>query len=106
MATNPQPTPDQQGQAGPPPQGGAPPQGAAPPAGGDQGAPPQGGAGQAPANPMQMLLARWYQTAKQMASADPRLASGAEKVSQGIQEMQTALVSPPQPTPMGQQPMQ
>jgi hypothetical protein len=53
-----------------------------------------------------MLLARWYQTAKQMASADPRLASGAEKVSQGIQEMQTALVAPPQPTPAGQQPTQ
>jgi hypothetical protein len=51
-----------------------------------------------------MLLARWYQTAKQMASADPRLAAGAEKVSQGIQEMQTALVSPQQPTPVGQQP--
>jgi hypothetical protein len=53
-----------------------------------------------------MLLAKWYQTAKQMAAADPRLASGAEKVSQGIQEMQTALVAPPQPTPMGQQPQQ
>jgi hypothetical protein len=51
-----------------------------------------------------MLLARWYQVAKQMAGSDPRLASGAEKVSQGIQEMQTALVTPPQSTSMGQQP--
>ena len=93
MATMPQAMPDQQGQ------GAAPPQGAP-----DQGAPPQTPPSQAPANPLQMLLARWYQTAKQMASADPRLAAGAEKVSQGIQEMQTALVSPPQPTPVGQQP--
>jgi len=102
MATTPQPMPDQQDQGAAPPQGGAPPQGAPPP---DQGAAPQQGApSQAPANPLQMLLARWYQTAKQMAASDPRLASGAEKISQGIQEMQTALVSPPQPTPMGQQP--
>jgi hypothetical protein len=39
-----------------------------------------------------------------MAASDPRLAAGAEKVSQGIQDMQTALITPPQPTPMGQQP--
>jgi hypothetical protein len=103
MATPSQPMPqDQQGQGAPPPDQGAgtPPQGAQP----DQGAQQPGTPSQAPANPLQMLLARWYQTAKQMAAADPRLASGAEKVSQGIQEMQTALVSPPQPTPMGQQP--
>ena len=103
MATSPQPMPQDQGQgagAPPPDQGaGAQPQGAP-----DQNAPQQGPPSQAPANPMQMLLARWYQTAKQMAASDPRLASGAEKISQGIQEMQTALVSPPQPTPMGQQP--
>jgi len=106
MATNPQPMPDQQGQGAAPPQmGGAPPPGnATPPPGGDQGAPAPGAGSQAPANPLQMLLARWYQTAKQMAAADPRLASGAEKVAQGIQEMQTALVAPPQPTPAGQQP--
>ena len=104
MATAPQPMPQGQEQGAPPSdQGaGAPPQGATPPP--DQNAPQQGAPSQAPANPMQMLLARWYQTAKQMAASDPRLASGAEKVSQGIQEMQTALVSPPQPTPMGQQP--
>jgi hypothetical protein len=103
MATSPQPMPQDQGQgagAPPPDQGaGAQPQGAP-----DQNAPQQGAPSQAPANPLQMLLARWYQTAKQMAASDPRLASGAEKISQGIQEMQTALVSPPQPTPMGQQP--
>ena len=56
------------------------------------------------ANDIQMLLARWYQTAKQMAAADPRVASGMEKVAQGIQEAQTALVSPPQSTSMSQQP--
>lgn len=102
MATTPQPMPDQQGQGAAPPQGGGapPPQQDTP----DQNVPQQGAPSQAPANPLQMLLARWYQTAKQMAASDPRLASGAEKVSQGIQEMQTALVSPPQPTPIGQQP--
>jgi hypothetical protein len=100
MATTPQPMPqDQQGAGAPPAGAGAPPQGAAPDQGGQQ-APPS----QAPANPMQMLLARWYQTAKQMAASDPRLAAGMEKVSQGIQEAQTALVSPAQPTSVGQQP--
>ena len=54
---------------------------------------------------MQQLLARWYQAAKQMASADPRLASGANKVAQGIQEMQTALVTPQRQTSPTQQPM-
>ena len=104
MATASQPMPDQQGQGAPAPGGGAP---STPP---DQGAPDQntpqqpGASSQAPANPMQMLRARWYQTVKQMAASDPRLASGAEKIAQGIQEMQTALVSPPQPTPVGQQP--
>jgi|GEM_PF-2455184 len=103
MATSAQPMPQDQGQGAgtPPPDQGA---GAQPQGAPDQNAPQQGAPSQAPANPMQMLLARWYQTAKQMAASDPRLASGAEKVSQGIQEMQTALVSPPQPTPMGQQP--
>ena len=96
MATAPQPTPDQQSLGGPAPQG-APGQGAAPQGG-------QGASSQAPASPLQMLLARWFQTAKQMAASDPRLASGMEKIAQGIQEAQTALVSPPQPTPMGQQP--
>ena len=82
-------------------------QGAAPtppPDAGGAASAPQGGGGdqqpsasQAPANPLQMLLARWYQTAKQMASSDPRLASGAGKVADGIQEMQTAMVSPAQP---------
>ena len=103
MATSPQPMPDQagaapdQGAGTPPPQAGA---GTPPP---DQGAaqtPPS----QAPANPMQMMLARWYQVAKQMAASDPRVAAGMEKIAQGIQEAQTALVSPPQPTSLGQQP--
>lgn len=56
------------------------------------------------ASQLQMLLARWYQVAKQMAASDPRLAEGAELVSQGIQKMQTALISPPQPASIGQQP--
>ena len=105
MATMPQSMPDQQGQGAAPPQGaGTPPQGAPDQGAAQQAPPPEAAPSQAPANPLQMLLARWYQTAKQMASADPRLAAGAEKVSQGIQEMQTALVSPQHPTPVGQQP--
>jgi hypothetical protein len=39
-----------------------------------------------------------------MGASDPRLAEGAELVNQGIQKMQTALVTPPQPTPVSQQP--
>lgn len=93
MATMPTPTPDS-GQGTAQPTGGA-----SGPASPSQGAPSQG-----QANDLQMLLAQWYQAAKQMAAADPRLASGAEKVSQGIQEMQTALVTPPQSQPVGQNP--
>ncbi len=90
MAASPMPDPSQQQQGAPPDAGG--------------GASPDGGAqpspSSAPANPMQMLLAKWYQTAKQMAASDPRLASGAGKVADGIQEMQTAMVSPQQqPSP-------
>jgi hypothetical protein len=89
VATSPTPDPQQQqGPAAPPPDAG----GAASPDGGAQPSPSS-----APANPLQMLLARWYQTAKQMAASDPRLAGGAGKVADGIQEMQTALVSPSQP---------
>lgn len=90
MATSPMPDPQQsQGSpATPPPDAG----GAASPDGGAQPSPSS-----APANPLQMLLAKWYQAAKQMAASDPRLASGAGKVSDGIQEMQTALISPSQP---------
>jgi hypothetical protein len=50
------------------------------------------------------LFASWYQVSKQVAASDPRLASGMEKVAQGIQEAQAALVTPPQPTPTSQQP--
>jgi len=84
--------PDQQQQQSP---------AATPPPDAGGGNSPDGGAqpsaSSAPANPLQMLLARWYQTAKQMAASDPRLASGAGKVADGIQEMQTAMVSPSQP---------
>jgi len=96
MATSgmPQPGQDQGGS----PQGGPP---SPPPQGG--GAPPQqGGGGQA--NQLQQLFAQWYQVSKQIASSDPRLASGMEKVAQGIQEAQAALVTPSQPTPLAQQP--
>lgn len=81
-------------------------QGAAPSSGGGAGAPSAGGAppsgGQA--NDIQKLLANWYQVSKQMAASDPRLASGANKVSEGIQEMQSAMITPSQPTPVQQQP--
>lgn len=94
MATPPV-TPDPSQGAASQPGGGAgtpPPQGGAPPSGGQ-------------ANDLQKLLANWYQVSKQMAASDPRLASGANKVSEGIQEMQTALVTPSQPTPASQQPL-
>jgi hypothetical protein len=90
MAASPMPDPSQQQQA-PPDAGGA----ASAPQGGDGGQQPSPSS--APANPLQMLLARWSQTAKQMAASDPRLASGAQKVQDGIMEMQTSLVSPQQP---------
>ena len=96
MATSAMPQPDQQG--GSPKRVDSPPQ----PQGGDQGQ--QGPPSQGPANQLQQLLARWSQTAKQMGASDPRLAEGAELVNQGIQKMQTALVTPPQPTPVSQQP--
>ena len=98
MATPGMPSPDQSG--GAPPQGGA---GAPPP---PQGGPPDQGGGQqgGQANQLQQLFAQWYQASKQIASSDPRLSSGMEKVAQGIQEAQAALVTPPQPTPTAQQP--
>ena len=96
MATNGMPQPD-------PTQGGGPPAGG-PPSPPPQGGPPQGGQGSGQASQLQTLLANWYTTSKQMAASDPRLASGMEKVAQGIQEAQAALVTPPQPTPTSQQP--
>jgi hypothetical protein len=98
MATTPTAMPDQQAQgAAPPAGGGAPPQ-APPPADAQQQQQPQAPS-QAPGTDLQRLLAQWYQVVKQMAASDPRLAAGAEKVSQGIQD-----IPPPQPTPMAQQP--
>ena len=93
------PDPQQQGSATPPPDASG---AASAPQGGDGAQQPAPSS--APANPLQMLLARWYQTAKQMAASDPRLASGAGKVADGIQEMQTAMVSPAQPSTPAQQP--
>ena len=96
MATSPYSSPDQ-GQGSAPQGGGA---SSAP----DQGQ--QGGAGGGQANDMQMLLAKWYQAAKQMGASDPKLAAGAQKTAEGIQMMQTALVTRPQPQPSSQQPPQ
>jgi len=92
----PSPGPDQ---GGAPPAGGPP---SPPPQGGGQQPPSQGGGGQA--NQLQTLLAQWFQVSKQIASSDPRLASGMEKVAQGIQEAQAALVTPQQSNSLGQQP--
>jgi len=96
MATMPQAMPDQ---------GGAPPQGA--------GSPPppssQGGAAQppsqGPANQIQQLLGNWSTVAQQIAQAYPQIASQMNKIVQAIGEAQTAMVTPPQPTPTQQQPM-
>jgi len=99
--------PPDQGQGAAPPNGGGPPpgpQGQPPDQGGGQQQPPDQSSFQAPGNPLQILLAKWGKVAEQMAAADPRLASGAQKVKEGIQEMQTAIVTPPQPTPLSQQP--
>ena len=94
------PDPQQsQGSAAPPPDASG---AASAPQGGDGNQQPSPSS--APANPLQMLLAKWYQTAKQMAASDSRLASGMEKVADGVQEAQTALVSPAQPSTPAQQP--
>lgn len=107
MATAPMMPPDQgQGGAAPPQGGGGPQPGAPPPPdqGGQQQQPPDQSQFQPPGNPLQVLLAKWGKVAEQMAAADPRLAAGAQKVREGITEMQTAIVTPPQPTPLNQQP--
>jgi hypothetical protein len=51
-----------------------------------------------------VLLAKWSKVAEQMASADPRLSAGAQKVREGIRDMQQAMVTPQTPTSLGQQP--
>lgn len=88
--------PDPGQSAGGPPAGSP----APPPQGGPQGGAPS----QQPATQLQQLLAQWGAVAKQLAASNPALASGAEKISQGIHECQSALVMPPQPTPLSQQP--
>ena len=96
MATNSMPMPDQ---------GGSPPQGA----GGPPPPSPQGGGqqppSQGPANQIQQLLGRWSQAAQEMATAYPQIAAELNAIVQKIGEAQTKLISPPQPTPMTQQPM-
>lgn len=98
MAASPMPDPQQQQSpaASPPPDAGG---GASPDGGAQQPSPSS-----APANPMQMLFAKWYQTAKQIAASDPRVAAGMQKVTDGIQEAQTAMVSPSQPASPAQNP--
>jgi hypothetical protein len=53
---------------------------------------------------MQVLLAKWSKAAEEIASADPRLSAGAQKVREGIRDMQQAIITPQQPTPITQQP--
>jgi hypothetical protein len=54
---------------------------------------------------LQQLLGNWSTTAQQISQAFPQIASQMNKIVQAIGEAQTALVSPPQPTPTSQQPM-
>jgi hypothetical protein len=99
MATPPMPQPDQGAQGAAPPQAGG-----SPPATPDQGGQQDQSSFQAPANPIQVLLAKWSKVADQIAASDPRLAAGAQKVREGIRDMQQAMITPQQPTPLGQQP--
>lgn len=78
--------------------GGDPTQGAAPaPA---PGAPPSA----APANPKMVQLASLYKIVTTMAQGDPVIAAGLSKAAEGIQEAQSALVTQPQPQPIGMTP--
>lgn len=95
MATMPQSMPDQG--AGPQAQAGA---GTPPPSQGGATPPSQG-----PANQIQQLLGNWSTVAQQIAQAYPNIASQMNKVVQAIGEAQTAMITPPQPTPTAQQPM-
>lgn len=61
---------------------------------------------QAPANPKQVMLAQMFQMCKKLAEQDPTLASGLGKAAQGIQEAQTAMITSPQPVPVGATPPQ
>ena len=101
MASSPTPMPDQQGGAPPQGGGGPPPDQSSqtPASAASQGPPSQG-----PATDLQRFLAQLSKVAKDMASSDPRLASGAQKMADGIQEMQAALVVPQQQTSPSQQP--
>lgn len=87
MASAAQPDPTQAG--GTPEQGGAPGASQSP---------------QAPANPVQVMLAQMYQLVKRLATENPVLAAGMQKAAQGIQEAQTALVTQPQQQPSGSNP--
>lgn len=53
------------------------------------GAPPS----QAPASPEMVLLSQMYQLARKLADQYPQMSSGMEKVTQGIQEAQTAMLT-------------
>lgn len=97
MASAATPMPDQSAGTPPAAGAGAPPQGQ--PQGG--GAPPSQGS----ANQIQQLLGNWSTVAQQIATAYPQISSQMNKVVQAIGEAQTAMVSPPQPTPSSQQPL-
>ena len=87
------PMPDQGGS----PQGGPP---SPPPSQGGGAQPPS----QGPANEIQQLLGKWSGVAQQIAQAYPQIASQMNKIVQAIGEAQTAMITPPQPTPTSQQP--
>jgi hypothetical protein len=75
--------------------------------GAPQGAPapaPQQPPSAAPANPLMMNLAKLYQLCSSLAQSNPVIAAGMQKAAEGIQEAQSALVTQPQPQPMGATP--
>jgi hypothetical protein len=51
-----------------------------------------------------MMLAQMFQFCKRLAMENPVLSAGLSKAAEGIQEAQTALVTQPQPQPVGATP--
>jgi membrane-bound lytic murein transglycosylase B len=65
------------------------------PAAAPGGSPPS----QAPANPMQVMLAQIYQVLKRMAGENNSASAGLQKACAGIQEAQSAMMTQPRPQP-------
>jgi len=63
------------------------------------GAAPAAAPSQAPANPMQVMLAQIFQVLKRIAQENPAASAGLQKAAAGIQEAQTAMLTQPQPQP-------